>query len=63
MAWGVALIACSWRNRFSSGLAVFASLGIIGEIVNLIWLVKREVHTGSFPCFSLSPRACRFSIY
>lgn len=60
VAWGVALVACSWRNRFSSGLAVLASLGIIGEILNLVWLVKREVHTGSFSCFSLSRKSCKF---
>ncbi|AAW45126.1 hypothetical protein CNBL2610 [Cryptococcus deneoformans B-3501A] len=66
VAWGVALIACSWRNRFSSGLAVFASLGIIGEIVNLIWLVKREVHTGNseklFAILSLIPSSSRLLI-
>lgn len=62
VAWGVALIACLWRNKFSKSLAVLASLGAAGEIVNLVWLVKREVHTGSF--FMLPPpKPCKFFIY
>ncbi|KIR26009.1 ABC transporter [Cryptococcus deuterogattii LA55] len=66
VAWGVALIACLWRNKFSKSLAVLASLGAVGEIVNLVWLVKREVHTGNseklFAILSFIPSSSRLLI-
>ncbi|ODN80701.1 hypothetical protein L202_02867 [Cryptococcus amylolentus CBS 6039] len=63
LVWGIALVATVWRERFGKGLLVLGVLGVVGEIVNLVFLVKRELHaSGSehlFSILSLVPSSAR----
>ncbi|WVQ73800.1 hypothetical protein IAR50_003381 [Cryptococcus sp. DSM 104548] len=63
LVWGFALVATVWRERFGKGLLVLGVLGVVGEIVNLVFLVKRELRAGGserlFAILSLVPSSAR----